>query len=312
MLTLYYGSDTYRLQRAVAESIAAHRSAYGDSSSVYRIDGSDDDALELIERPLKYSSFFDEPKLIVVRNAAGAAMASVLKEYALSTLSDISCITVQDTNHESCEKKVLTALIKAADKAELLEPLTGAALATWTREYCGVRNATIDAAALTALLRRTQGDTQLLANELDKLLAHSRSGAIQMADINALTPMRYEQDEWELSNALSAHNKRAAISVLWRRLQTGASEQLLLASIAAGIRNLTMVNDMQRRNKPNSAIASTTGLHPFVISKTLHGASIADAAKLRRAHLGLAKLDRASKEGTADAVDGLFSLLLSL
>ena len=56
----------------------------------------------------------------------------------------------------------------------------------------------------------------------------------------------------------------------------------------------------------------TTGLHPFVVSKTLRGARTADMGRLIRSHTALAVLDRNTKEGTADATDGLFDVILGL
>lgn len=312
MLILYSGSDAYRLHRATAELVATYREKYGSTVNLFSVDGSDDDAAEQLERPLKYPSFFEEKKIVVAHNAAGAAMAGILNRYKLSGLDDIVLIAIQHTKHESCDKKVLAALAKDADQAETFEPLTGASLTSWIRDFCKEWDTTIETAALTALLQRTNGDMQSLSNELEKLCAYTQGNAIDLQAVQLLTPGRYEQDEWELSNALAAHDKRAMIAVLWRRLQEGVSEQLLLASLASGVRNLSMVKDMQTRSQPTSVIAVTTGLHPFVISKTMRGAASADTAKLRRAHIGLANLDRSAKDGRADTVDGLFSILLSL
>ncbi|MEK7638271.1 MAG: DNA polymerase III subunit delta [Patescibacteria group bacterium] len=312
MLILYSGSDAYRLRHATTALVAEYHATYGSVLNLFTVDGDDDDAAEQLERPLKYPSFFEEKKLIVVSNAAGAAMAGILKQYKLHELDDIVLAAVQHTKNESCDKKVLTALAKAANKTEAFEPLTGVALASWVRDYCTDRNATIETAALTALLQRTNSDMQSLSNELGKLCAYAGNGVIALQAVQLLTPTRYEQDGWELSNALAAHDKRSVIAVLWRRLQDGVSEQLLLASLAAGIRNLSLVKDMQARHQPNGVIASATGLHPFVISKTTRGAAAADADKLRHAHLGLARLDRSSKDGLADTADGLFSILLGL
>ncbi len=312
MLILYFGSDAYRLRRAASALVAEYRATYGSILNLFMINGDDDNATEQLERPLKYPSFFEEKKFIVVHNAAGAAMAGILKHYALSELDDIVLVAVQHTQHEPCDKKVLLALSKAADTVETFEPLTGAPLTAWAHDFCTERNTTIETSALTALLQRTNSDMQTLSNELEKLCAYANNNAITLQAVQTLTPARYEQDEWELSNALAAHDKRSAIAVLWRRLQAGVSEQMLLASCAAGIRNLSMIKDVQQRHPSAGVIATVTGLHPFVISKTMRGAASADSAKLHRAHISLAQLDRSSKDGRADTVDGLFSVLLSL
>jgi DNA polymerase-3 subunit delta len=312
MLILYSGSDAYRLHRATDALVSSYREKYGSGVNVFFVDGSDEDASDQLERPLKYPSFFEEKKLIVVRNAATPVVTGIFKQYKSSHMEDIVCVAVAHTKHESCDKKALASLAKAADRTESFEPLTGASLAAWVREYCAYRNCSIETDAINALLQRTNGDLQTLSNELEKLCAYAGETALSLQDVYALTAARAEYDEWELSNALASHDKRAAISVLWRRLQSGVPEQLLLASLAAGIRNLSMIKDMQTRRQPSGVIAALTGLHPFVISKTVRGATAADTSKLRHAHLALARLDRAAKDGRADTVDGLFSVLLSL
>jgi len=61
-----------------------------------------------------------------------------------------------------------------------------------------------------------------------------------------------------------------------------------------------------------SAIATGAGLHPFVVSKALKGAREADGGALREAHLRIACLDRDSKRGRADLLDGLFGAILGM
>ncbi len=72
-----------------------------------------------------------------------------------------------------------------------------------------------------------------------------------------------------------------------------------------------MVKDLAARGTPPASIAKLSGLHPFVVSKTLRGATTTDADALRRTHVALAKLDRSAKEGTAHNADELFSILLA-
>lgn len=300
MLTLHYGSDSYRLREATC-ALAPHAV----------IDGTDEDAAEQIERELKYPSFFQERRVVIVRNAASAAFSGLLKQFDVSAMTDVDLVAVQDTNR-SYDKKTLALLAKSADIKQEWASLAGTQLAAWARNFCKERGATIEPAALTLLVHRVGTDTSILCQELEKLCAYASGTAINIGVVQVLTPVRSERDEWELSNALASCDKRAAITALWRRLQEGTADQLLLGTMAAGIRNLLSVNDLVARRQPAGVIAKTTGLHPFVVSKTLRSAATADRTRLRRAHLALAALDRNSKDGHADMVDGLFSILLSL
>lgn len=307
MLIFFYGSDTYRLRDAIAKFVSASR-----TKNVFSIDCTDVDVAEQLERPLKYATFFDEQKLVIARNGACAEVADVVKRYALAKATDVTLIIVQDTSSKCYDKKALTSLSKIAERCEVFEPLSGAPLTKWIQGFCQERNTSIEPTASMALVQRTDGTTLVLANELEKLCAYTSGSPISLNAVHALVPTRYDQDEWELSNALASLDKRAAVTALWRRLQNGASEQMLLGSLASGIRNVSMVKDLQDRHQPTATIAKLSGLHPFVVSKTVRGAAKADRDALRRAHCGLAHLDRAAKDGRADAVDGLYAILLAL
>jgi DNA polymerase III delta subunit len=300
MLTAYHGSDAYRMRRAVVVSGAEI------------IDGSTGNAAEQFERALKYPSFFDEHRSVLIHNAATPDILELLKNYSVATLKDITVIALQDTSTPSAyDKKALVKILALASAHETFEALTGNARTAWIRAQCTELGASIEPAAVTALARYTNNSCAL-ANELEKLAAHAQSGTITESDVQMLVLFPIERDTWELSNALAAFDKRTAITTLWHRLREGMPEQLAIGSLAAGLRSLLMVKDLVDRHAPPGAIAKMTGLHPFVVSKTLRGAAAADRTRLKKAHLALATLDRAAKDGRADATDGMFSVLMTL
>jgi DNA polymerase III delta subunit len=312
MLLCYHGTDAFRLRQAVTDLIGSLRSHHGASLHVARIDCSDDGAADELERHLKYPSFFGDRKLIIAFNAAGPVMADILGRYALSALDDIVLVALQDTAQKSTDKKVLATLMITAETTVALNELKGAEFDAWMRDYCEQRHTSLEPAAARELIRRVGTDTGRCASEIEKLSAYANGDPISHDMVLLLTPARPERDEWELSNAMASHDKRAMMTALWRRVQEGTPDQLLIGSLASGLRNLLMIKDLTAQKKPAAGIAKLTGLHPFVISKSLRGAGSADTGRLRSAHCAVALLDRDAKDGRRDAVDGMFSLLLSL
>jgi DNA polymerase-3 subunit delta len=246
-----------------------------------------------------------------VRNSATPEIFELIKNYDVASIKDITVLALQDTKSSFCDKKVLGKLLKLASISESFEPLTGSSMAKWIQNKCYDIGASIEPLAVTELTRLGK-DSFSLANELEKLAAHSHGAAITLADVKTLVLPSFEYDEWELSNALASLDKRKAIATLWRRLHEGMPEQMAIGSIAAGLRTLLIVKDLLDRQIPATAIAKTAGLHPFVVSKNAHGARAADSKKLLAAHLSLAHLDRNAKNGRADATDCMFATLLSL
>ena len=305
MLTLIHGTDSYRIREACDALVAPHR-------ELVRIDCTDASAQETLHRNLKYPSFFGEVRCILATNAAHESFEEILDTYELNELSDVVLIAVQDTSGKSFDKKILTKIQKVAQSVSLIAPLEGVALTAWMTTYCADRDAQLSPEVAKFIVQGVGADTRKLALELDKLCAYAQGESLTTTVVRELIHQQPERDEWELSNAIAAHDKRAVIAALWRKLNEGSAEQMVLGSLAAGLRNLIMIQNLTTRNQSSAHIAKTTGLHPFVISKSLAGARTADVSRLSRAHIALALLDRGSKDGRMDVVDGLYAVLLAL
>lgn len=323
MLLYYHGSDTYRLRNAVADVTVQTQKTSANPVSVHTIDGASPDGRLEFERLLKYPSFFEETKIIVVTGAlADAETASELHElltqYGVAALPDaVICISqLEPAGRPSAASKKLTSYLeKHAKTSQEFKPLTGTALARWVRDVCADQGCTISPDAVAELLRRTGDDTWMLANEISKLCAFSYTSEgkhITLTAVRETVTAVQERDEWELSNALAGKDKRGVLAALFRRLAEGTPEQLILGSLAAGIRTLMIVKDLSERRMTPALIARTAALHPYVVSKTLRGATLYTAPQLRRTLSELSLLDRAFKDGRADATDSLFRIVLEL
>lgn len=320
MLIFHHGSDTYRMRQAgiaLAERMGAGHPGMLRNATV---DLREPTGTDELERLLKYPTFFSEPTLITVTSALADArtaerMTDILDRYDPARMTDVTVVVRHEGESDgrsAAAKSLLAYLTKKSSEHTEFEPLKGAALDAWVTDFCVRRGCTIAPAALALVTQRTAGDGWALAQELEKLCAYAQNGAIDAHAIHALVAPPPERDEWELSNALAAQDKRGAIGALWRRLSQGTAEQLLLGSLASGIRTLMTVKDLAGRGLSPAAVAKTAGLHPYVVTKTLRGAASYTGEQLAGAHERLAGLDRSAKSGHADMTDGLFAVLLSL
>lgn len=310
MLILFHGTDTFRIRQAVDGQCRSFND--GSACRPVRIDCTDADAADELERQLKYPSFFGDRKLVIATNAAHRTMGDILDRFDPATLDDIILIAVQDTGVKGADAKILKRLLGSADRHEEFLPLKGAALSAWVTQFCADRQTAIEPAAVREITRRAADDTGRLAGELEKLCAYAAGAPVTEPMVRLLTAERPERDEWELSNALAGHDKRAMVAALWRRVQEGTPEQLLLGSVASGLRNLLIIKQLSAQRLAPAAIAKRAGIHAFVVSKTLARAAASDERRLRGASVALSRLDRDAKDGRADTVDGMFSVILSL
>jgi len=309
-ITLLHGTDAWRLRSAAARETAAWEHAHG--SGAVRLSGTSPDAVAGLERILKYPSFFQQRTLVALTDPLIVEGLADLVDGSPG-LADTDLILVQDTPSRRTKghTEALRGIARLADRTEAVDLLEGERLASWIRAFCAERDCAIEPAAVAELTARTGNDSWALSGELEKLCAYA-APSVTVSAVRTLVAAPSHEDEWELSNAVAAHDKRSALAALFRRVRDGAPEQLLLGTVAAAVRSLLTVRDLTDRGRPASAIAAATGMHPYVVSKTLRGASAADPARLRRAHAALALLDRQAKEGRADAVDGLFAVLMAL
>lgn len=303
MITLYYGTDAWRLRHATASCEAD-----------LRIDGSTSGGTAELEHLLKYPGFFGQTTTVVVTEPlAFAGLVDLLKNTGARALKDVHVLLSQKCapKETADRKKLLAQMERLASVSTEFTALKGAQLSAWIRSYCTGNGRAIDTDALEELVARIGSDTWMLANELEKLCAYAPE-RISRPAVTALVPLPQQQDEWELSNAIAAHDKRGAIAALHRRIAAGAPEPLLIGNVASAVRSLLMVRDLLDRGRPNAAIAAATGLHPYVVMKTVRGARMFKPDSLLAAHRNLATLDRAMKDGRADGIDGLFSVLITL
>lgn len=312
MLKLFYGSDAYRIKTALAERTAVHRQEHGCGPDAFDLLNPDDVAR--FQQAIGSPSFFGERRLLIAHNPLALSdIVQQLTACGAASTPDADYVLVQPTTPKMATDvaRKLKHLETLASSTKRFEPLTGQDAAQWAHEFCKDRGHTITDTAIQELFRRIDGSGWATAGELEKLCAYTDSEIGEEA-VRALVTRPPLADQWELSNALAAQDKRGTLIALWRKVREGTAEPLLVGMIAAALRNLLMIRDFGDRGKTPAAIATATGIHPFVVGKTLRGARAYSPLSLRASQVAIATLDRRAKIGQTDTVDGLFSILLQL
>ena len=317
MLLFHYGSDTRRLVEAGTALIVQYRAKFGASCNLFVLDATASDALQEVERVLKYPSFFEEKKFVILKNPSVRAheISDILRQYTIGGLED-TVLLLQDRNDgEILQKKHKELMSSARSEGAVFsafEPLTATRAHAWVQEQAKARGCSLSPEAAKLLYRSVGADSWALSSETAKLCAYQRSGIIDTDAVQALVPQMAEENVFELLDALAEKDKRAGLSHLYRHLSSGADPMYLLAMFAYQIRNLCIVRNLADRGMSASAISKRAGLHPFVVQKALRGARAFSADELTRALTELADVDRATKQGIVDPADALYGFFLSL
>jgi DNA polymerase III delta subunit len=320
MLVYYHGNDSYRIRQAVRESLERLRKNPDAPLQTVTVHAPNEQDREALEHALKYPSFFQEHTAVLVSDALSTAETAeavneILTRYAVQDLTDATVFVCQQepAGRPSAASKNLAAyLARHATSAVEFMSLQGTARVQWIKDFCARRGCELTPRALADVLARSSpDDTWRLATDLANICAFSHeTGRIDVHEVHALMRPLANREEWELSDALTRNDKRGVLSALFKRLAEGTSEHLIIGGLAAGLRTILMVKELAQRSLAPAGIAKKIGAHPFVVTKTLQGINSHDPQKLRKSLADLAALDRDIKNGTRDAVDGLYAAIL--
>ncbi|HXV26958.1 MAG TPA: DNA polymerase III subunit delta [Candidatus Paceibacterota bacterium] len=321
MIIVYHGTDGGRLHLAVRHLTARFGEKHPGSAGPARLDLEQAGHGDALEQALRNRSFFNEPSLVIVRNAfagdASAELAHRLLEDGNTARAGDTVLVIREDRSEKdlakASRKLWKLLNGQAKQTRSFEPLTGAKLTAWMKEYCAERGCTLDAAACALLQAGAGTDSWNLVHEMDKLCAWKGSGTLGADAVRAVgVPVRQEAHIFALTDALAGRDKRGSLRELERHRAQGADPHYLLSMYAFAVRNLLAVKDLSERGLAPAAIASRAKLHPFVVKKTLGASRRFTPAELAGIHGWLVHADRATKRGVRDAGDALYDFVLSV
>ncbi len=147
-------------------------------------------------------------------------------------------------------------------------PVTGAALRQWAKEYAGRQGASIDDAAVTALLETVGDDQDMLAREIEKLCTHA-GAAITKAHVESLAVPSGEQEVWQLSNLIARGDAPGAIRYARRLLGQGEDPHSVWNILLWMVRMLVMVHAAVQDGERNPAKIAGKAEVPFPSARTL-------------------------------------------
>ncbi len=320
MIIFYYGNDDYQVRAARDTALEKFKAKHPGSTALTLCDGSRDDDLDSFEGACKTASFFDDLRLIVLSHPfatpAGAdRILAVLLSNDIPAARDIVVLATASGTKAGLVKEhpELAKIFLAGSPVKEFHPPTERELPAWIRKECATRGARIVPEAASALARTVGTDTWTLAHEIEKLAVYAGDREIGPADVALLVPASSgEEHVFALTDALAAHDRMLASSLLFQQLARGQDPNRLLSLIAWHLRTLLVVRNLADRGKKAADISRLAQLKPFVVNKALRTAPIASTAVLQETFCKLCAIDTSSKTGISDTASELFSFILSM
>jgi DNA polymerase-3 subunit delta len=156
-------------------------------------------------------------------------------------------------------------------------------------------------------------DLWRLNGELEKLAAFKQEGEITKDDWEALCQELTEVKIFDFVDALGTKNKEKAVQMLSILMKNKEDAFYVFSMIVYQIRNLAKVDYCWRKGyQDQNAIASETGLHPFVVKKTLNQLRNFKLTEIKRIYIFCSELDFFVKTGKMEMRDALKDLVVRI
>jgi DNA polymerase-3 subunit delta len=118
---------------------------------------------------------------------------------------------------------------------------------------------------------------------------------------------------FETIEALTSGNKSQALKLFHEQLEKGEDPYYVLSMYVYQIRTLLKIGDFYWQGMASAPqIAQASGLHPFVVQKSLYQVRNLSEEKIKKMFRDLANIDADAKIGKIDPVLALDSFIVSL
>lgn len=315
MIIFLYGEDNYRLSQAAQDVVNKYKLKHKSGFNFFSVDLGINP--ELLLNAVKEVSFFNEIKLIAVKNIFSdpETVLGIMEKFDLIKDPNISVLITGEDSAKllSAKSKELFKYLTSRDVlTREFNYLSGSKLENWIISQCQERGSRIDSEAIKTLIFLRGSDSWSLIQEIGKICTYARRGSISRNIVSELVAGSVDMSIFELTDALARRDKTGAFSCLYQALNSGQKPGDILSMIAFQFRNLIMLRDLVDREVAVTEIIKKTGLHPFVAKKTVGFVKNFTGAELKERHRKLMDIDISSKSGQRDVVDGLFNFVFQV
>lgn len=204
---------------------------------------------------LRTLPFLAPHRVVVVRDADAfiSANRDALEKYLDAPAASGTLILIAESldSRTRLAKKIPTV----GEVIDCSTP-TGAHLVNWICHYVAGEGKQISRQAAGLLVQFTGEDLATLTNELDKLLAYTgERSEIIPADLTKIVTAKHSPAAFELSNAITRNDLKAALTVLASGLSTRGTEFMLLGELAWHLRRALQVQQrIEAGDNPQAAM----------------------------------------------------------
>jgi DNA polymerase III subunit delta len=280
MIIFLYGEDTYRSSQKLNQ-IKDKFIKEVDSSgmNLTTLDGVKL-KFEEFNQQVKASPFLARKRLVIIKNLISDNKSKEIQKEIVELLNtewknpqeDNILIFWESADHSKTKTKnaLWDRLIKEK-LAEEFTPLKPVQLNAWLEKEISRRGSQIDKASIPLLAALVGNNLWQMSSEIDKLINYCGSRAITGADIELLVKAKFDDNIFNLVDALGNNNKKLALKLMSDQFNLESDEMYLLSMLIRQFRILLLTKDLAEKNSRigKEKIAQELQIHPFVAQKAL-------------------------------------------
>ncbi len=318
MIISLYGADSFRSRRFLQELKNKFIKDVDPNSHSFSVVDGATATLGSISEQINTGSLFVKKRFVVIENIFKNKSEKIFSELApyLEKLakSDDNILIFRDEDIEGktmkAPAKKLLAFFKLQPYTQEFKELLPAQLASFIKKEAALYDKDISAPAASLLIDLTGGDLWQISAEVKKLSFRNDEKIISSEMIKEMVPGSYDENIFGLTDAISAKNRKMAISLLEEQYAAGLSDEYLLTMLIRQFKILLQIREALDANTNPADIASRLKVHPYVAKKGAQQARNFSAPVLKDYLNRLVYLDFSNKTGRGDIKTEL-SLLIS-
>ncbi|MDZ4384876.1 MAG: DNA polymerase III subunit delta [Candidatus Moranbacteria bacterium] len=322
MILFLYGEDPFRSRQKLAEIKKRFLVSDASGSGLSIFNWTEKNSKYRLLDVLGTSNLLAPKRLVIVRDMLEVAtdsekdeLIAYLKKYEKQIQADQDLVVIfWEDGQPKKNGKLYKALFKIA-KSQNFERLSGGKLDQWLAQRIKELDPAggISGAALEKLILFAGSDTDYLDKELQKLVNFADGRIIQADDVELLVRANSDANIFDTIDALSANNKKKALRLVQEHLKKGDDPFYVFSMYVYQFRNILKVADLDGQYHGNDyAIAKASGLHPFVVKKSLSQVRNFPMPKLKEIYQKLSDLDTRIKTGQIDIRVALDKFIVEL
>ena len=322
MIIFLFGADSFRSKRLLQDMKTKFiREVDAESNSLDMIDGQAAE-LKTIEEKINTGSLFARKRMIIIENifknkktTIFPALATKLKKIA----DDDSLIIIfrdgeLDTKDAplKADAKKLFAVLEKQKYVQEFKLLSAASLLGFIKSEALSYGKNIAPAAANELMRRTGGDSWLIAQAIKKASLGTNEQTLNTELIKEYSNESFAEDIFSLTDAIGTRDKKRALQILEEQYAAGLEDEGIIAMLIRHFKILILISEADKRGIRPEQLAVELKIHPFVAKKGLIQARNFQFEQLITRFNSLIALDFANKTGRSDVKTELSLLLANL